>query len=198
MRNISWCPCLNTRLNPNPRINNADRAVVKCKEVWAFTKECHTYFYHSSVHCQGINIPIAISNILFFGKIGGTLWRKIRNTFLQKIPVPMMTRVPVVCAVWCCDVCTAGGTQLRGWQIMGHHPGLHNMDWIPMWEPAHAAPSAPLGDTQVFLCPKLCDTLCFYRENMNHKAPIAFAVSIIHLIWPVKFDIYHNISHALH
>ena len=104
-----------------------------------------------------------------------------------------MTRVPVVCAVWCCDVCTAGGTQLRDWQIMGHHPGLHNMDWIPMWEPAHAAPSAPLGDTQVFLCPKLCDTLCFYRENMNHKAPIAFAVSIIHLIWPVKFDIYHDI-----
>ena len=70
MRNISWCPCLNTRLNPNPRINNADRAIVKCKEVWAFTKECHTYFYHSSVHCQGINIPIAISNTIFWQNRG--------------------------------------------------------------------------------------------------------------------------------
>ena len=95
----------------------------KCKEVWAFTKECHTYFYHSPVHCQGINIPIAISNILFFGKIGGTLWRKIRNTFLQKIPVPMMTRVPVVCAVWWCDVCTAVGLSCAAGKLWVTTPG---------------------------------------------------------------------------
>ena len=28
MRNISWCPCLNTRLNPNIGINYVERAVV--------------------------------------------------------------------------------------------------------------------------------------------------------------------------
>ena len=30
MRNISWCPCLNTRLNLNIGINYVERAVVTC------------------------------------------------------------------------------------------------------------------------------------------------------------------------
>ena len=197
MRNISWCPCLNTRLNPNPRINNADRAVVKCKEVWAFTKECHTYFYHSSVHCQGINIPIAISNILFFGKIGGTLWRKIRNTFLQKIPVPMMTRVPVVCAVWWCDVCTAVGLSCAAGKLWVTTPG--STIWIEYQCGKLLMPRRLLrsGILEYFYAQNFAIHFAFTEKIwiIKHPLPLQYPSSIWFDLWNSTFTIIYPIHY---
>ena len=150
-------------------------------------------FYHLLVHCHRNNIQTV------FGKIGGnTLWRKINKIhFYRKSRYPWWWEYR-----WCVLVMyvrPVGSSAARranyGSPPRAPQYGLNtNVGTCS----CRTVCSAPLGDTRVFLCPKLCDTLCFYRENMNHKAPIAFAVyplSIWFDLWNSTFNIIYPILH---
>ena len=73
---------------------------------WEFTNEGMSFLlYRLLVHCHRNNIQTVLC---FWQNRGKDPVKKGKqDTFLQKIPVPVMMRVPMVCAG---DVCTAGGS----------------------------------------------------------------------------------------